>query len=1011
MPQYTGWVVDVTPEPLGSALLDQLTYAQIEAGVTVLPLGDAVDFDETGGTLDINGHQLLYVSADLDADTVALFEPLPLDLADPASTSTDPDTGAVVEDPGGLEVGTTVAVWDAANNAPATVRMAYVRLGGEGADDDPVPCLVSHALIPLLPIGVREGVGETVLIDDASGTWRVIDVQGKQAVLDGTVIDPSTLPEAGEPTVPPVISPVPAVTGSVRTIIGSHQLVAGAGSTTYELHLAVGTVDATQSVAADGAVTTTATSNPPDSVPSAATLVDTTNGSQWQITHMPGGDADGDGNPDSGDDGNPLLPETDYWVAIVAKNAAGAAPPSAWVGPVRLRPITNQEIAAEFGYFGDLVADQIKGGILSAVISLAGQFTTRSDETEPGGEFDAAGLRGYGLPAIAGENAPLLTDIRFDGSTNTFAGDIAARKFTANQGADFFGDANNIKADGGMYLESGVSAGSGAAPTVALSVPSIPLARPTAINPFGDGVDYQFNAGQCVDFNWDPPSGAFTTHQNISGKGSMWWRIRLDGTVDYISASSGWYNLAWIRPDGNTFWNLMQQVGKPSNRWISGRKGAVSSSLQVTTANAPVASYGWGGFLHLAEVVSGKVITRRYDVTGTHPVLVATWTSGAWWPTAQALGSVNVCKGPAMASAEYVFAPRNVANGLVRVAHTATTELPEMEWLTSPAVIGICPDALDGVEARFWYGLGVDNRLYRYTNLVSGATSAGLRHVVGSTAATANAETQVGQKVPFLWKKRHQVTITAPEIVEPAVRAGIYLSETAAGLPTDAQMHRQDYTGTGSRTLTVETPDYAGLGPGGAPTADPYPVQSPAWLRSEKADADGSLLDLNGNGKARMGQIATRIDGTLEIRKGQVGIVYRGTAAAAQSIPNGGSSPWTTLAGWAATHNKVVSEEWFTYSAGVWTAKVAGSYLVTENTLWSPSANPGANARFLSLVIVNGSEWDRGEEPVIANVTGSSSVTTVVSLAVGDTLSVSAYQNTGSAVNANTRRITITRQG
>lgn len=625
-------------------------------------------------------------------------------------------------------------------------------------------------------------------------------------------------------TGPPATSPTPEVRGNIRVIHGRHASVPLARS--YDIYL----------------------SDTNASAPDAAHLISNTNGIIWQIPEVP--DVMAIPNPDSSLNKDLQVGVT-YYVALVAKNDLGSAAASVWV-PVTLRQATTEDIAAEFAYLGRVLADQIDAGNLSAALTLTGILKTRLTEMDPGGEFDTAGIRGYAPPEVVGEPAPLMVEIPFDGRTAFFDGDIAARKADFYEGTDFHGDAVNIKANGGMTLEAGSSAGSSAAPTVTQGIPSVALTRPTATPVWGGSV--QFDAAAVQAFNWDVPSGKWIAAQNVSGKGVVNWRIGTDGVVTYFSSDDGWGHYGWMRDPvaaNNTFYVLTAQVGNPSNLWLSGFKLGANSSLQIprlNTTETPVGTWASTGQLRVAERVGSTIVTRSYSIAGANPVLSSTTTSDAFWSSSQKIGSINVTQGPGFAAAQTVFCPRG-SGWRVRVASGGTTELPDYEWDATAPVVAICPNGPDTASSGgSWYGLGSDNRLYTYTNS-TWTGSFTKRVVVGTTSATSTAETQVGSKVAVDWKRRHQMTITAPPLVTPAIRAGVYAREWPSGTPTDSQMFRHGYTATGGRTLTISTVLTSGSAPGTAPTADPYPIAAAAWIRSEAlAGGGGPMWELGGDG-------------------------------------------------------------------------------------------------------------------------------------------------------------------
>lgn len=168
--QETGWLLELNANALGGALTQDAPV-----GTTVLHLTDVVDFDEGGGTLHIGDDLLGYATTDPDTDTITLNGPL--------STAVDVDE--------------FVSVWDTENGKPAAELRALVEFVNANGDDDPVAATLTHSLAPQLALGPRDGRGETVVLEQYGPSWRVIDVLGKDLVLD---ISSSTANAPAAPT-------------------------------------------------------------------------------------------------------------------------------------------------------------------------------------------------------------------------------------------------------------------------------------------------------------------------------------------------------------------------------------------------------------------------------------------------------------------------------------------------------------------------------------------------------------------------------------------------------------------------------------------------------------------------------------------------------------------------------------------------------------------------------------------------------------------------------------------
>ncbi len=140
---------------------------------TQMSVVNAADLDREGGTLSPDDGATLYGytsvvdgASELDPDVVTMADEAPADW--PVET-VDPDTGETIP----AEV--RLDVWPERLDVTAMVDLG---------DGETVPCVVPHALRPLLVDGVREdGAGETVRIQRVDMEWQVADVLGRRAQL------------------------------------------------------------------------------------------------------------------------------------------------------------------------------------------------------------------------------------------------------------------------------------------------------------------------------------------------------------------------------------------------------------------------------------------------------------------------------------------------------------------------------------------------------------------------------------------------------------------------------------------------------------------------------------------------------------------------------------------------------------------------------------------------------------------------------------------------------------
>ena len=157
--------------------LGDILASSVSIGAGSLTVEDAAYFSEAGGTLRIGG----------DDPAAQIL----------AYTTTDPATAIIT-------LASTVAaawpaaapvdMWDPATSKPFVEYRALVELPGSVDNADVLDCVIAHALIPLLPQGIRDpGEGESVTVTSDGGEWTVTDILGRTPSFDGGRITPATI--------------------------------------------------------------------------------------------------------------------------------------------------------------------------------------------------------------------------------------------------------------------------------------------------------------------------------------------------------------------------------------------------------------------------------------------------------------------------------------------------------------------------------------------------------------------------------------------------------------------------------------------------------------------------------------------------------------------------------------------------------------------------------------------------------------------------------------------------
>lgn len=164
-----GLVVALSPVALGDTL-----SADVPAGATVLPVFDAVEFDE-----DFDVPRYLVMGNDL-----APLEYVAVENDDEVPQSVTLAAGLPIA----AEAGLPVTLWDPsveAEDKRAVEFVAQVRLDDQ--DDATIPATIPHTLVPLAGVYSLEGA-KVALEEDEDGDWFIARVLGRPTVIDSDYI-------------------------------------------------------------------------------------------------------------------------------------------------------------------------------------------------------------------------------------------------------------------------------------------------------------------------------------------------------------------------------------------------------------------------------------------------------------------------------------------------------------------------------------------------------------------------------------------------------------------------------------------------------------------------------------------------------------------------------------------------------------------------------------------------------------------------------------------------------
>lgn len=181
-----GLVRNVWPVSLGDMLQGDHTL-----GATTLQLDDASDFDEDGGQVRINGTIYTYTAVDQDESS-------------PTADQMTLLTGLVQ-----AELDTTeVRLYNPYRGGENIEYRAAIELFQPLENDEPLEAILDHGMIDKLPQGVREtGAEESVNVTYRSkeGEWFVTNIIGEELLVDGSYINPGSLPAT--PIIPDGLPP------------------------------------------------------------------------------------------------------------------------------------------------------------------------------------------------------------------------------------------------------------------------------------------------------------------------------------------------------------------------------------------------------------------------------------------------------------------------------------------------------------------------------------------------------------------------------------------------------------------------------------------------------------------------------------------------------------------------------------------------------------------------------------------------------------------------------------
>lgn len=372
---------------------------------------------------------------------------------------------------------------------------------------------------------------------------------------------------------PPASSPTATVLGGIGSLFITWQPVANSSPVSYEVHVATTNANA----------------------PSAADLVGTSTSGMLNVTK------DASGNPLVAYQPNvtPQTPST-YYVALVAKDVDGTAPPSAWVGPYAPKTATTTDIDANWVYANGVLASQIETATMNAVLTLSGQIIAGQGGNPPISSvvMDSNGIHVYD------SNGNLTTDINANG-TDRFNGIVDAQSLVVESGGATFNGpvqlptGQTMTADGTIVLTGSPAVGPGT------RTPSASVGQQGYA-----GLSSPGSAWNSFKLGENAAGSGMLVYACFQNSGGNWFEVRTlsnagvvgsSATVTFHDTSAAYAQTVYGGGQvGGTYYWLVKNNNDGNFYWI----GSNGSSTSVTAVK--YTSGQGGGFITPSNVALGS---------------------------------------------------------------------------------------------------------------------------------------------------------------------------------------------------------------------------------------------------------------------------------------------------------------------------------------------------------------------------------------------------------------------
>lgn len=824
-----------------------------------------------------------------DFDDTAELTPGTLTLTEPLRVQVDED------DPVWLVVGTKVAT-----DAYALVTFPQTaEVLGDGTDSGDVAQVpIPYGMRAQFPEGLYDPPVPVVVSDDLT---TVLDAPGVRPTIDGSsIVNP---PDPTIPTEPPASSPAVEVHGTIDSLV-VEVIEEYAGTTTLDFHI----------------------STEPDFVPSAATLSGSSRSAVFVIVSLPVDD--GEGNITT----EPLVLDTVYYVRTVARNVVGPAAPGP-VAPGVLDPSKVSEI---------VTARLVAGFILTGSIQVGN--ITINPET------------GITIPQSNGGTITLPAD----GSAATVDAHINARSLNVEKDWSLNGDGELA---GDLKLRVGV-------PNPAVA-PALSSGWPTYPIPDGAwGVMYREDTGN----PWLASSSLLRTWQEWDPATGQYVGSPITLNVPTTGSEKVSITRVWRDEDTDGWWVLGRRLNQNPQDVVFVSLNPDGQSVITTHVIGTIATLGSVEVAVNPDRSNDIILVFQPDSTTTIRTKTYTLDAGAVIPGATSVVLPGTpAAGGQVAAVGLIWGAAN-AKRYLYLHHTAyPNELLAWEANVTGAPVWVrrATADMDTAGSSGWsrqllgYNRLGDNHDQELLELDSGTAGKTYRHTrpnlagdvvkaaytwydgnaTNGTHETAASPTETltlpqGKFPTIVGGAAPEASITDPTRTDLANQVGIYSAFGAAAL-TRVTYLPVGTRGTSLGDVTPIVPPAAGNPPPGT-NGFAGVNADPASIESQATDASGPLIDLVGDGTARLGNLKLN-SGVTTIGRMQTWVT-QGASNVGNATFVAHAGGWTSIAG-----DHTANDGWtgIIYSSnGIWTCQEAGRYQVEFGYNWQAN-NAGRRILFI----------------------------------------------------------------